>query len=389
MKKNVLIDYRILDTKKYLGNSFPPLLYQYLKKINKYNVYDLSNKKLPKIDLLFIINGGSHWNYIDLKVNNFDYRQLIKWIYPKIERYVIWIGFFFGLYRLQFYQRHLFRNRSYEKHIEKIIKDNPKIKIIHRLDGSYQTICKVYGYDKTVKFLNDKAHLTIHQSNYSKKLWENKNETIFGKSIKLKPKKSIIINNGVDTNIFKPKKITKQKKSTWKILHVSASSNPKKGLYKLLEIAYSLKENNKFKFFLIGKQINDPVCGGDIKYFKNVKYLGDEKDRLKIAKIYRKCDILFFPSLEDCSPNVILEAMSSGLPILTLDSGGIKELIHKENLKAGIFLDKKNPILSLDFIIRNYSSFYKNTQIIIKKYHNYKNSIQKYIDEIEKILRDE
>ena len=136
------------------------------------------------------------------------------------------------------------------------------------MDGSYQTICKVYGYDKTVKFLNDKAHLTIHQSNYSKKLWENKNETIFGKSIKLKPKKSIIINNGVDTNIFKPKKITKQKKSTWKILHVSASSNPKKGLYKILEIAYSLKENNKFKFLLIGNQINDPVCGGDIKYFK-------------------------------------------------------------------------------------------------------------------------
>ena len=101
------------------------------------------------------------------------------------------------------------------------------------------------------------------------------------------------------------------------------------------------------------------------------------------------CDILFFPSLEDCSPNVILEAMSSGLPILTLDSGGIKELIYKRNLKAGVFLDKKNPILSLDFIIRNYSSFYKNTQIIIKKHHNYKNSIQKYIDEIEKILRDE
>ena len=41
------IDYRISDTKIF-GKFFPPLLYKYLKKTNKYNVYDLSNKNYLK-----------------------------------------------------------------------------------------------------------------------------------------------------------------------------------------------------------------------------------------------------------------------------------------------------------------------------------------------------
>ena len=157
------------------------------------------------------------------------------------------------------------------------------------MDGSYQTICKVYGYDKTVKFLNDKAHLTIHQSNYSLKFGKI-NETIFGKSIKLKPKKSL---NNVDTNIFKPKKITKQKKSTWKILHVTEVQIQKKVYIKFSEIAYSLKENNKFKFLLIGKQLMIQFVVEILNILKHVKYIGDEKDRLKIAK-YIGIVIYFF-----------------------------------------------------------------------------------------------
>ena len=86
MTRNILIDYHIDSYKKYLGNSFPPQIYEYLKKNSNYNIYNLSSKKIDKIDLLFIINGGSHWTYRDIKFNNFHFKQLLIWLYAKIDR---------------------------------------------------------------------------------------------------------------------------------------------------------------------------------------------------------------------------------------------------------------------------------------------------------------
>ena len=44
-------------------------------------------------------------------------------------------------------------------------------------------------------------------------------------------------------------------------------------------------------------------------------------DRNKIASYYKGAKIFMFPSEEDCSPNVVIEAMACGLPILTTNSG--------------------------------------------------------------------
>ena len=49
MKKNILIDYHTPNYKKYLGNSFPPQLYEFLKNNSNYDVYNLSNRKIDNI----------------------------------------------------------------------------------------------------------------------------------------------------------------------------------------------------------------------------------------------------------------------------------------------------------------------------------------------------
>ena len=88
---NIYIDYKIPFIKKYLGNSFPPLIYSYFKNNADYNIFSLSDKNLPAIDVCIIMNGGSHWTYKDLNLKNFHFFQLVLWAFPKYHRLFIFI----------------------------------------------------------------------------------------------------------------------------------------------------------------------------------------------------------------------------------------------------------------------------------------------------------
>src|SRR5699024_483413 len=46
-----------------------------------------------------------------------------------------------------------------------------------------------------------------------------------------------------------------------------------------------------------------------------------------LAKIYQGSDLFFFPSSTETFGNVILEALSSGLPVIGANAGGVKELV--------------------------------------------------------------
>lgn len=47
-----------------------------------------------------------------------------------------------------------------------------------------------------------------------------------------------------------------------------------------------------------------------------------------MPSVYREADLLILPSLHEGMPNVILEAMASGLPVLATDIGGSRELLQ-------------------------------------------------------------
>ena len=93
-----------------------------------------------------------------------------------------------------------------------------------------------------------------------------------------------------------------------------------------------------------------------------------------------------FPSEEDCSPNVVIEAMACGLPILTTNSGGIPEIIECENKKAGIYIDELNPIMSLNTLIKFYEKFSKNASYLAKNYFDFEITSKNYLNEIKKIM---
>ena len=47
----------------------------------------------------------------------------------------------------------------------------------------------------------------------------------------------------------------------------------------------------------------------------------------ELAALYRRSDVFCFPTLGDCSPRVVAEAMASGLPVVATEVGGIREMV--------------------------------------------------------------
>jgi glycosyltransferase involved in cell wall biosynthesis len=67
---------------------------------------------------------------------------------------------------------------------------------------------------------------------------------------------------------------------------------------------------------------------------------GESLDRL-----YKEADILVFPTHFEGFPNVIVEAMAYGLPIITTNVGNIREMIgYDTESPAGLLLEKQPPV---------------------------------------------
>jgi len=61
----------------------------------------------------------------------------------------------------------------------------------------------------------------------------------------------------------------------------------------------------------------------------------------RLPDLYRQCDLMLVPSVQDNLPNAALEAMASGLPVVASSRTGLEEIIRPE--KNGLILDRNQP----------------------------------------------
>lgn len=138
------------------------------------------------------------------------------------------------------------------------------------------------------------------------------------------PEKISVINMGVDIERFKPKK-QKETSNHINILCV-ARLTPEKGINDLVKAFIKIRESNpKIWLTLVG----DGPLKKDLVGYKNI--IVKRVPYQKIHTEYQKADIFCLPSRstktwEEQYGMCLVEAMASGLPIVTTDTGAIPEV---------------------------------------------------------------
>ncbi len=140
-----------------------------------------------------------------------------------------------------------------------------------------------------------------------------------------------IIANGVDIHEFSPK--GRQHADRIRILCVSRLIE-RKGVRYLIDAAKLLKDKGiTFHLTLAGKGDQEEELREYAKHLgldDDIAFLGFvEHDDL--ADLYKKHDVFILPSLNEGMSNALLEAMASGLAIITTDTGGIREIIEEDS----------------------------------------------------------
>lgn len=140
------------------------------------------------------------------------------------------------------------------------------------------------------------------------------------------------IYNGINTSLFKPQSSDIRTQlgipaNAKLILFIAQGglSDPRKG-YKYIEQIrkYYLYDSNIF-FLALGD-------GKVISRHENIISLPFVSDPKVISSYYAAADLLLFPSLAENCPLVVLEALSTGLPVVAFNVGGVSELVvHKQN----------------------------------------------------------
>ena len=161
-------------------------------------------------------------------------------------------------------------------------------------------------------------------------LVQNKHDFDFVKK-KLPNKNNILLPaSGVDTNKFLQ---TKEQKGN--IIFLFASRIIKdKGIIELIEATKQLKsQKKKFELYIAGSpdfQNKSTISHVQLKTWESlgyIRYLGLVKD---MEQLYKKVHVGILPSYREGLPKSLLEAASSGKPIITTDVPGCNEIVKNE-----------------------------------------------------------
>ena len=147
-----------------------------------------------------------------------------------------------------------------------------------------------------------------------------------------------VIYSGVDMSLIKNLKKPNRNGKKFKFISVGRF-HWKKGYQFSISAFYKLlKNNNNIEYLIISmnkptEEILYQIEDLNLKKYISFKYCSSQK---KVFEEMLNSDCLILPSVEEGIANVVLESMSLGLPVISSDCGGMKEVI-KNNFNGFTF----------------------------------------------------
>lgn len=150
-------------------------------------------------------------------------------------------------------------------------------------------------------------------------------------ALKTNPNQEIaVIRNGVDTEQFRPDE-TRRDPSIFVVTSGATRVTARKGLRYLVEaVAMLAPQYPELRLDILGdgdeKETLEALVA-ERKIDNVVRFLG-RIPREETYRYYQRADLFVLPSANEGMSNAMLEALASGLPIITTDTGGTKELVE-------------------------------------------------------------
>ena len=325
------------------------------------NIID-ENEKYKKLDIVCL----SVYDKIAYKKSS-DYRNT-KFIYYRMPKLKLTN---FIIRAVNFIIRKIFKkNIKYYIHSKRLYSKIRKMKfdyvIVEGGDAiSYKYLTDKYDKDKVVLHMHGVdmscKNNSILNEMYGKYIALNQfTQNVITKNEIIKKQNVYIVPNGIKYEVFNNKisieeKLELKKKfgiqEDEKVILFCGRLIKEKGVLELIQSLQYIESKNKYKVLIVGNSqfgknsktdFEEKLWAIAKEQNEKIKFTGFIHNS-QLYKIYQIADIFVGPSiLEEAFGLVFLEAMASGLPIITTISGGIPELVLNE---AGILLNRDEKLV--------------------------------------------
>lgn len=195
---------------------------------------------------------------------------------------------------------------------------DPKKPFVQRLDGLwFKPEQMAAGMNRGIHAAYDAAANVVWQSNFDKKM----SERWFG------ARKGVVIPNGVEIKraAVRSEQLIDMRAAYDKVFVCSANWHPQKRLRDCVEVFRKIRETQYPNSCLL-------VLGNNPDYHvadKGIFYAGSIRHDL-CAEVYAISDWMIHMAWLDHCPNVVVEAIAQGCPVLCSSEGGTQELIMRD-----------------------------------------------------------